>query len=388
MTKQPLVLYVDDEQDNRIVFEQSFSRSFPVRTVESGPEALAFMSTTPVAVLVTDQRMPEMSGHDLLVRVKEQFPTTVRIVVTAYSDLDAILQAVNQGLVARYIIKPWDRDELTEILRWATQLHELGEQDSTLLLRLMVNERLATLGFIAGSILHDLNQPLSVLQLDADRLAQHAGTVASLEKMIASASVKLASGDRNRLLELIEELPSMAADMGEASQLMRRMVDSMLQFVKPEKVQENASADPLLVIRTAMRLCNNSALEAHGRIFYDGPSKLPEARIDATRLSQVLINLIANAIRALPPRGGKVLIRAVAVPADEVVRFTVEDNGSGMPPEVVEKLGTRFFTTSAQGTGLGIAQCRRLVGAAGGGDLQIRSEPDKGTTVSFQIPYA
>jgi signal transduction histidine kinase len=344
------------------------------------------MGREPVAVLVTDQRMPEMTGHDLLVQVKEQFPTTVRMVVTAYSDLDSILQAVNQGLVARYIIKPWDRAELTEILRWAIQLHELGEHDSMLLLRLMVNERLATLGSIAGAILHDLNHPLSLLQMDSERLAHHGAAVAALEKLIAGASVKLASGERGKLLELAEELPSMAADMGEASSLMRRMIDGLLQFMRAESTAKDAHTDPLLVIRTAMRLCNNTTLEAHGRIVYDGPSKLPEVRIDATRLSQVLINLLSNAIHALPARGGKVLVRAAALAAEKMVRFTVEDNGAGMTPEVLEQVGTRFFTTSAKGTGLGIEQCRRLVGSAGGGELQIRSDEGKGTAVTFQIP--
>jgi signal transduction histidine kinase len=384
----PLVLYVDDEQANRIVFEQSFARSFRVHTVGSGPEALTFMSQEPVAVLVTDQRMPEMSGHDLLVRVKEQFPDTVRIVVTAYSDLDAILQAVNLGLVARYIIKPWDRAELTEILKWATQLHELGRQDSSLLLRLMVNERLATLGSIAGAILHDLNQPLAVLELDSTRLQEHAATVAALEKLLTLAGAKLRAADRQSLGELVEELPSLATDVSASSKLMRGIVDGMRQFLRAERRQEPASTDPLPVIRTAMRLCGEAAVMARGRIVYDGPSKLPQVRIGATQLSQIFINLISNANQALSRRnrsGGTVVVHAV--PTEGMVRFTVEDDGPGMTPEVLAKVGTRFFSTTEEGTGLGLAQCQRLIGSAGG-ELQVRSQPDKGAAVTFTLPCA
>src|SRR6476659_1984512 len=97
-----LVLYVDDERANRIVFEQSFNKKFRIKSVDSGEAALAVIAEEPVAVLVTDQRMPGMSGDELLVRFKSLSPDTIRIVVTAYSDLDPILRAVNEGLVVRY----------------------------------------------------------------------------------------------------------------------------------------------------------------------------------------------------------------------------------------------------------------------------------------------
>jgi signal transduction histidine kinase len=84
---------------------------------------------------------------------------------------------------------------------------------------------------------------------------------------------------------------------------------------------------------------------------------------------------------------GKVLVHAAALPNEQAVRFTVEDNGPGMTPEVLAKIGTRFFSTTQEGTGLGVAQCQRLVGAAGG-ELQIRSEPGKGTAVTFKLPLA
>jgi signal transduction histidine kinase len=373
--RNPLILYVDDEQANRIVFEQSFARTFHVQTVASGPEALDFMAREPVAVLVTDQRMPHMTGHDLLIRVKEQFPDVVRMVITAYSDLDAILDAVNLGLVARYIIKPWNRAELTDVLKWAVQVHQLGRDDSTLLLRLMANERLATLGSIAGAMIHDLNQPLASLKLNADELKRHVADVAE-----DPAAVK----------ELLTELPSVANDIAGATDLMRDIVEGMRRFLHAERHPEASATAPVPVIQTAVRLCKESAVLASAEIVYDGPSTLPPVRLGATQLSQVFLNLISNAAQALGRRSGgpgKVLVHAAALPTEQAVRFTVEDNGPGMTPEVLAKVGTRFFSTTQEGTGLGVAQCQRLVGAAGG-ELQIKSEPGKGTAVTFKLPLA
>src|SRR5262249_53679304 len=108
---EPLVLFVDDDRANRIVFEQSLAE-FNVITASDGQSALRLMEHDEIAVLVTDMRMPGMSGEELLRIAKSRHPHTIRMVVTAYQDVDPILRAINDGLVARYIIKPWVREEL------------------------------------------------------------------------------------------------------------------------------------------------------------------------------------------------------------------------------------------------------------------------------------
>src|SRR5262249_38676683 len=157
---------------NRIVFEQSFGGRYNVKSLSSAREALELLKSEAAAVLITDQRMPEMSGHELLVQVKHLYPDIVRVVITAYSDLAPNLAAVNEGLVARYIIKPWDRQELEQLLNWSLEAHRMGRESSELQLRLMQTERLVTLGSIAASVLHDLHQPLTNLTVNLDRLTE------------------------------------------------------------------------------------------------------------------------------------------------------------------------------------------------------------------------
>jgi signal transduction histidine kinase len=113
---------------------------------------------------------------------------------------------------------------------------------------------------------------------------------------------------------------------------------------------------------------------------------LPRLRIGSTELTQVLINVVANAAQALLERnnrGGRVVLGAVDEGA--AVRLTVDDNGPGMSAEILAKVGTPFFSTRQEGTGLGVAQCRRLVERAGG-SCKIDSVEGQGTTVTCVIP--
>src|SRR5262249_4776970 len=154
-------------------------------------EALTLIASEPVAVLVTDQRMSGMSGDELLRRVKELSPDTLRMIVTAYSDLEPILSAVNEGLVARYVIKPWDRGELEEILPWAIEAHVAGRQNNALQLRLVQTERLRTLGQVSASVLHDLNQPVMAISMSAEQLNELAKVGPVLGRLASGAAMSL-----------------------------------------------------------------------------------------------------------------------------------------------------------------------------------------------------
>ena len=124
------MLYVDDERSNRIDFEQSLGTDFNVCTVASGDDALDVLAAQDVAVLLTDMRMPGMSGEELLRIVKARYPRTIRMVVTAYSDVDPILRAINEGLVSRYLLKPWSHTELVQVLRWGCEAWAFGRDSA------------------------------------------------------------------------------------------------------------------------------------------------------------------------------------------------------------------------------------------------------------------
>jgi signal transduction histidine kinase len=370
-----LILYVDDERQNRVVFQHSLPADFRVQVAESAEAALAILEKEEVAVLVTDMRMQGMSGDQLLRIAKERWPSTIRMVITAYSTIDPILHAINEGLVARYIVKPWNRDELVQSLRWAVGTWRLGRDSAAVSRRLLENERLATLGSLSGMVVHDMRQPLMSLMVNVElvqALAEHAE--------LLQRGLALAGGpDAEDVAEMIGSLAQTAEDMRLAVDHTSKLVSGLRAIGKPRQHEER-DADPLPLIKQAMSACHEVP------IIYDGPDALPAVRMQATGLVQVLINLIANAGQAIVAGGNPGRI-AVCARIDEPGMLTLEvrDTGPGMPREVLERVGTPFFTTRDAGTGLGVANCQRLVGAVGG-RLRIKSELGVGTAVTIMLP--
>jgi DNA-binding NtrC family response regulator len=180
-------VYVDDERGNRIVFEQSLSSEFNLRTAQSAAEVLDLLAKHEVAVVISDMRMPSMTGEELLRIVKERHPQVIRMVVTAYADVEPILRAINEGLVARYIVKPWIRAELVQVLRWAIEAWAFSRDSAALHRRLLETERLATLGSIASM----LAPPAA-----RDRAARHAGQHREHAGPRSQAAADVAPGQR------------------------------------------------------------------------------------------------------------------------------------------------------------------------------------------------
>jgi Nif-specific regulatory protein len=126
------VLVVDDEQDNLDAIRFNFGKSFQLLLANSGEEALALAKQHDVAVIVTDQRMPRMTGLELLKAAREVRPDAVGIIVTAFTDVDVLIEAINLGRIYRYVTKPWDSKELRGILTHAIERFALLRENRRL----------------------------------------------------------------------------------------------------------------------------------------------------------------------------------------------------------------------------------------------------------------
>jgi response regulator RpfG family c-di-GMP phosphodiesterase len=143
ISNQVNVLYVDDEQTNLFSFKASFRRDFNVLTANSGEEALKLMETEKIHVIVSDQRMPGMTGIELLQQVKVKYPEPIRILLTGYADINAVIDAINKGEVYRYVTKPWNTDELKTIIIAADEIFKLRKENKILTEKLIkTNEQL------------------------------------------------------------------------------------------------------------------------------------------------------------------------------------------------------------------------------------------------------
>jgi response regulator RpfG family c-di-GMP phosphodiesterase len=130
------VLYVDDEIHNLHAFKATFRRNFQVFIAQSGAEAMAFLEHQPVEVIITDQRMPGMSGVDFLEKVLIKYPDPIRILLTGYTDIQAVVDAINKGQVYHYLTKPWDESQLRNVIYKAFEVFSLRQQNKELIRQL------------------------------------------------------------------------------------------------------------------------------------------------------------------------------------------------------------------------------------------------------------
>ncbi len=126
------ILVVDDEQDNLDAFRFNFRKTFDIVTATGGAEALQILDEREVAVVVTDQRMPKMTGVELLREVRARQPEAVGIILTAFTDVDVLVEAINLGQIYRYITKPWDAKEVRGVLQYAIERFHLQHENKRL----------------------------------------------------------------------------------------------------------------------------------------------------------------------------------------------------------------------------------------------------------------
>src|SRR5476651_523659 len=140
------VLYVDDEIHNLNSFKAAFRRDFNIFTAQSAREGRRVLDQNEIAVIVTDQRMPGMTGIEFLESIIPIYPDTIRILLTGFSDINAVMDAINRGQVYKYLVKPWADDELKMYIQNAMEIYHLRKENRDLSLKLeKANEQLEAL---------------------------------------------------------------------------------------------------------------------------------------------------------------------------------------------------------------------------------------------------
>ncbi len=118
------ILYVDDELNNLVSFKAVFRTKYNILTATSGEEAKKKLRANPVNIIITDQRMPQMTGVEFLESILDEFPDPVRILLTGYTDMSAVVDAINKGKIYHYLTKPWNEEELDSIIIEAYEVYE------------------------------------------------------------------------------------------------------------------------------------------------------------------------------------------------------------------------------------------------------------------------
>ena len=363
------VLFVDDDEDNLAVCEAVCADDFEVLTAQSGARALELMRVHEVGVIVSDQRMPNMSGIELLERVRAEFPDTVRVLVTAYSDVHAAIDAINRGRVRRYLKKPWEADELKAEVADALERYSTSRRMKELERRLVQTERVYALGIVAAGIGHELRNPISWISTNLE----HA--LAELEEL----NLALSEGTPALQSAKLEEIRAALIDANTGAQRVIEIVSAIqLSMVRPSS--ENELVDLEEVVRLALRLVEGELRRA-GRVELEvnGSPKVSGSR---TQLSQIVVNLLVNAIHAVSKVPSQQALIGVRIYFDgQVAYLEVADCGPGVPEQDRARIFDPFFTTKpGVGTGLGLAISRQIAGELGG-SLEVERDARLGGAV-------
>ena len=366
------ILFVDDEASSRKWFALTFGDEFTVVTASGVCEALALLAERghEFAVLVTDYRMPEQDGMNLLRAVQRDFRHLVRLLATAYAEKEVAIAAVNQGKVLRILEKPLDEAPTREALREALAVHR-----SQALERALNESRVAAMRETLGFLAHELNTPLATVRGYVNAVAvRHQpaaagappGTVQFLEDHPGQLIAALQSAERRALYcqSLVstfvqsarDAYPGAAVQTVSAAGLVRSLLDEY-----PFEEDERSWVDS--------ELSNDFMLPGRRDLLY-----------------LVLCTLTKNALLVLRGRADPRL--RIELGRDEAspgpvrgwIRFV--DNGPGIAPDVLPRLTREPVTTRANtgGNGMGLIFCFRVMQSLGGA-IEIESELGDGAAV-------
>ena len=379
-TSRPLLLIVDDEPEVLRSLYDLFRLDYRVLTAGKGVDALEILGREEVSVVMSDQRMPEMTGVEFLGRARTVRPEATRLLLTGYADLRTVIDAINQGSVFRYIAKPWDSEELGTVIRQAAEHRDLVVDKQRLIAELRAaNTRLAEANRLKETFIevasHELNTPVTVVLGMAElwKLTQGAdapeATRGWVDRIVAAG--RRLAGTVERMLKLLhaDRLdPAPDAASTQIEPLVTEVIADLAPYIEARGQRVEVAIEP----------------------------NLGSAEIERSKIADALSNLLINAVKFTPDGGA---IRVIAGPdGPDAVFLEVADDGVGIPSEERDLVFEPFFTGfdtmhhssgdfqfGKRGIGLGLSLVKTFVELHGGA-VSCRSTPGEGSTFRIRLP--
>ncbi len=359
------VLVVDDELDNVEALERIFRKKYLVLKATDGMEALKILKKKKVAVIISDQRMPQMTGVEFLTKSLQTHPNAIRILLTGYSDIESVIDAINSGQIYRYITKPWDSVDLLNTVNRGVERYELDEELkeknkalSHAISKLETLDKAKTQFMIL--INHELKTPLTTLISFKDLLSEtHLN--ADQKKYI------------KRIEQSIDKLQSIIADVLEMTSAQSSQIK-----LHPQTHTVESLIEPILY--------KLSDLAKRKKVEIESNIQDQEIICDFQSISSILEKLISNAIEF-----GKLgsAIQITARQRGSRSEMTIQNEGKEtIPSKVLKQLLEPFqlnqnIMNHSKGLGLGLSISQALL-KLNGSELQLTSEKSR-FTASFHI---
>ena len=364
--KSPRILVVDDEPRAVELLVRTLRKQAVLDTAATANEAWEKYQVSDFDLVISDQRMPGMSGIDLLSRIAEADPHVGRILLTGYSDLEATIEAINRGRVHAYLHKPCSPPDLQSTVKGVLDRVYLARENARLLAnldraraRIVAAERLAAIGKTTAMIVHDLRTPLTVL--------------GSLSGQVSEAAAARNDGELGRIADQVDaELAGL-----------RAMCDKLLDSTRLSEGGRAATREDLDdLVAAALATLIEPASRQGVRVEMQLESGV-ELEVDEDGLRRALRNLVTNSLEAMPDGG---TLRVESACEGDVVVLRVSDTGGGIPEEIADRLFEPFVTCGKRGgTGLGLAVVQKVVDDHEG-SVEVSKAEGGGTAFCLRLP--
>ncbi len=351
------ILYIDDEENNLQAFKASFRRLYEIYTANSAAEGLKILQNVNIQVIIADQKMPNTTGVEFFKSITETFPDPIRILLTGYTDIEALADAINHGDIYRYITKPWNDLELHNTMKNAYDAYKAKIDLRNKIVELeKTNDELNRFIY---SISHELRAPLV--------------SVIGIVNLVKMENLYNSSGEYWSLIE-------------SCSNKLDYYIQKTLQYYKNNKTSTEVSIITFKsLVEDLIELYAYANKDTRFTINVDQPVTF---KGDLFRIEVILGNLISNAIKyqKLDELNKKVNID-IKVSA-EFAEIVITDNGVGILNEHLEKIFTQFFKSkNHHGSGLGLFIVKEALNKING-RIAVNSSIDHGTTFKITIPNA
>ena len=356
---KPAVLYVDDSNVNLILFKETFKKDFDIILTEYPEEALRILEEKEIQVIVSDQRMPEMSGTELLEIVSEKYPNIRRYLLTAFTDAETVIEAVNVGRVHGYIKKPLKADEVRASISSSLETYHLRKKNQDLLNELEVaNAELLKMdglkSEIINSIINEITNPLNRIM----------GTLHLLKNKI--------EGDE--LSEVVNILDNSVLKLEQFSMLARQITTLKSAGFALEKQEVSLKQ----VIQYTAIETKEDIKDQGIRLIMDSDSSDLQVEGDSDLLVSSLVNLI-NFARLHTGKNGEIVISTIE--QNGMVECRVDDGGIEYSDSLLSLLSDQFSAKNNSinlDMGIGLAVSKMIVEAHGGHLLFEKTREEKG----------
>ncbi len=387
-------LVVDDEPDILDAIARLFRRDYHVLTAQSVKQARKLIEEHDVEVVMTDQRMPEMTGIQFLSELRRTHPHIVRVLFTGYSNISDVIDAINEGHVYRYISKPWKPVELRLFVAQAFEHFRTQRERDRLLEQLQsANEQLEH----QNALLSAANEELKIL----DRVKSVFMEIVSHE---LNTPIAILVGYTYLLRkELGDQLPSVArkalSGIDTSSVRLKNISNRIFKMLDDDGAHTTLELEWIDIAKFVDSLCEqiDPFLEERGQsLDIDIGTGAEHILADEDKLHDLCLNLLMNAIKF--SYDGQTIALQIAKCNDEQVAITVRDFGVGIPDEDVSQIFDVFFSTfnsghhssgqfefQKRGIGLGLAVAKRFA-EMHGGRIQVESKEGKGSHFTVYLP--